>query len=86
MKQLEACVSKLCRAACRVVVEVVVAKLDNWRRAISGKADFKPNRKNGFGQSQFVLLDSCDLPKLFKLQLPQQGISRKRMVRAHRLG
>ena len=39
--------SKLCRAACRVVVEVVVAKLDNWRRAISGKADFKPNRKMG---------------------------------------
>ena len=44
--------SKLCRAACRAVVEVGVAKLDNWWRAISGKADFKPNTKNGFGQLQ----------------------------------
>ena len=44
--------SKLCLAACRVVVEVVVAKLDNWRRAVSGKAVFKLNRKNGFGQLQ----------------------------------
>ena len=52
MKQLEACVSKLCRAARRVVVEVVVAKSDNWRRAISGKEVFKLNRKNGFGQLQ----------------------------------
>ena len=56
VKQLEACVSKLCRAARLVVIEVVVAKLDNWRRAISGKADFKPNRKNGFGQLQLVIL------------------------------
>ena len=52
VKQLEVCVSKLCRTARRVIIEVVVAKLDNWRRAISGKVDFKPNRKKGFGQLQ----------------------------------
>ena len=52
MKQLKACVSKLCRATCRVVVEVVVAKLDNWRRLFSGKAKFGQNRKNGFGRLQ----------------------------------
>ena len=50
VKQLEACVSKLCRAACRVVVEVVVAKLDNWWRLFSGKAKFRRIRKNGFGR------------------------------------
>ena len=34
VKQLEACMSKLCRAARRVVVEVVVAKLDNYINVI----------------------------------------------------
>lgn len=36
--------------ACRVVVEVVVAKLDNWWRLFSGKAKFGRIRKTGFGR------------------------------------
>ena len=55
----EACVSNLCRAACRVVVEVVVAKLDNWRRLFSGKAKFGRIRKNGCGRLQFVSQDEA---------------------------
>ena len=44
--------SKLCRATCRVVVEVVVAKLDNWLRHFSGIAKFSRIRKNEFGRLQ----------------------------------
>ena len=47
VKQLEACVSKLCRAACRVVVEVVVTKLDNWWRLFSGKQNLDESGKMG---------------------------------------
>ena len=70
--------SKLCRAARRVVVEVVVAKLDNWRRLFSGKAKFGRIRKNEFGRTQFLCLDSRDLPQLAKNDFPL-----KALVEAH---
>ena len=55
VKQLEACVSKLCRAACRVVVEVVVAKLDNWWRLFSGKRFLSQTGKMGLDNYRSVL-------------------------------
>ena len=70
--------SKLCRAACRVVVEVVVAKLDNWRRAILGKAVFKLNRKNGFGQLHKMSQDEPDSPIQDKPDSPRRR-SKKRI-------
>ena len=46
VKQLKAYMSKLCRAVCHVVIEVVVTKLDNQPKLFLEKAILYANNKS----------------------------------------
>ena len=46
--------------------EIVVAKLYNWRRAISGKEEFRQIRKNGFRRLQMLCQDESNSPRSYE--------------------